>query len=103
MTKHTTVFGDLLRHFSRSDFEKAVSGHKADYRVRKLSCHDLFKAMIYGQAAGCFSVRELETTMKVNRSRLYHSGLKGIKRSTFCDALAKREHEIFRSVFNRVA
>ena len=103
MTKHTTVFGDLLRHFSRSDFEKAVSGRKADYKVRKLPCHDLFKTMIYGQAAGCFSVRELATTMKVNRSRLYHCGLKEIKRSTFCDALVKRDHEIFRSVFNRVA
>ena len=101
MNKHTTVFGDLLRHFSRSDFNSAISGYKADFRVRIFSCFDLFKAMIYGQVLGCFSVREIETSMKVNRNRLYHSGLKEpIKRSTFCDALEKRRHEIFQSVFH---
>ena len=101
MNKHTTVFGDLLRHFSRSDFNSAISGYKADFRVRIFSCFDLFKAMIYGQVLGCFSVREIETSMKANRNRLYHSGLKEpIKRSTFCDALEKRRHEIFQSVFH---
>jgi hypothetical protein len=101
MTKYTTVFGDLLRPFSRSDFDLAVSGYKADYRVRKFSCWDLFKTMIYGQASGCFSVREIEASMKANRNRLYHCGLKGpIKRSTFCEALEKRRHDIFRSAFH---
>jgi hypothetical protein len=101
MTKYTTVFGDLLRPFSRSDFDAAVLGYKADHRVRKFSCWDLFKTMIYGQASGCYSVREIEASMKANRNRLYHSGLKGpIKRSTFCDALEKRRHDIFRSVFH---
>ena len=101
MTKHTTVLGDLLRHFSRSDFESAVSGYKADFRVRKFSCYDLFKAIIFGLASACFSVRDIEATMNANRNRLYHAGLKEpIKRSTFCDALEKRRHDIFRSAFH---
>jgi len=100
MTKYTTVFSDLLRHFSRSDFESAISGYKADFKVRVLTCYDLFKFMLYGFIAGCCSVREIETSMKVNRNRLYHSGLKVIKRSTFCDALEKRRHDVFRNVFN---
>ena len=57
--------------------------------------------MIYGQASGCFSVREIEASMKANGNRLHHTGLKSpIKRSTFCDALEKRKHEIFKSVFH---
>jgi hypothetical protein len=101
MTKHTTVFGDLLRHFSRYEFAKAVSEYKADFRVRVLSCYDLFKAMLYGQVSGCFSVREIEASMKANRNRLYHAELKGpIKRSTFCDALEKRPHEMFKDIFD---
>ena len=48
MTKYTTVFVDLLRHLSRSDFESVVSAHNGDFRVRTLSCYDLFKAMLYG-------------------------------------------------------
>ena len=101
MNKCTTVFGDLLRHFSRSDFDSAVSGYKADFRTRVLSCYDLFKTMIYGQVSGCFSVREIEASMKANRNRLYHAGLKEpIKRSTFCDALEKKQHNIFQSAFH---
>jgi len=101
MTKYTTVFGDLLSPFSRYDFESAVSGYNADYKVRTFSCFDLFKAMIYGQASGCFSVREIEASMKANANRLYHAGLsKPIKRSTFCDALERRRHEVFRSAFH---
>jgi len=101
MTKYTTVFGDLLRYISRSDFDSAISGYKADFRTRVLSCYDLFKTMIYGQVSGCFSVREIEASMKANRNRLYHTGLKEpIKRSTFCDALEKKRQEIFQSVFH---
>ena len=101
MTKYTTVFADLLRPISRSDFESAVSGHKGDFRVRVLPCYDLFKAMIYGQVSGCYSVREIEASMKANGNRLYHAGLKQpIKRSTFCDALEKRRHEIFKAAFH---
>jgi hypothetical protein len=101
MTKHTTVFGDLLRYFSRSDFESAIKGYKGDFRVRKLSCYLLFKTMIYGLATGCFSVREIIATMKANSKRLYHVGFKEVlKRSTFCDALENRRKEIYQSVFH---
>ena len=104
MTKYTTVFADLLRHFSRYDFDSAVSGYKADFRTRVLSCYDLFKTMIYGQVSGCFSVREIEASMKANRNRLYHAGLKEpVKRSTFCDALGKKQHNIFQSAFHAMA
>ncbi|MDR2618933.1 MAG: DUF4372 domain-containing protein, partial [Treponema sp.] len=37
MTKYTTVLAGLLRHLSRSDFEKAVHKHHADKGVRTLS------------------------------------------------------------------
>jgi hypothetical protein len=102
MTKYTTVFASLLRYFSRSDFESAVKGLKGNFKVRTLTCYDLFKSMLYGQIAGCFSVREIETSMKANQNRLYHSGLKAIKRSTFCDALEKRSEGIFRMMFHSI-
>ena len=103
MTKHTTVFASVLSHLSRSEFENAVSRNKGDYRIRVLSCWDLLKTMLYGLISNCFSVREIETSMKANGNRLYHAGLKQIKRSTFCDALEKRRQEIFKNVFNKLA
>ena len=103
MTKSTTVFTNLLRPLSRYDFQSVVDGLKADFKVRIFTCYDLFKTMLYAQIAGCFSVREIETTMKVNKNRLYHSGLKAVKRSTFCDALEKRSYGIFRKIFYDIA
>jgi len=102
MTKYTTVFTSLLRYLSRSDFQSVVKDLKADFKVRTFTCFDLFKSMLYGLLAGCFSVREIETSMKVNNNRLYHSGLKAIKRSTFCDALEKRGHEVYEKIFNNM-
>jgi len=103
MTKHTTVFASVLRYFSRSEFENAVSGYNGDFRTRTLTCWDLFKSMLYALISSCFSVREIEVSMRANGNRLYHSGLKQVKRSTFCDALEKRRHDIFRSVFHVLA
>jgi len=103
MTKYTTVFASLLRHLSRSDFQSAIRYYrKADFKVRVLSCYDLLKTMIYGLISNCFSVREIETSMRVNGNRLYHAGLKQVKRSTFCDALEKRPNGLFENVFTEL-
>jgi transposase len=40
--------------------------------------------------------------MRVNGNRLYHTGLKQIKRSTFCDALEKRPNGLFENVFTEL-
>jgi hypothetical protein len=47
MSKYSTVFGDLLRHFEVKEFERAVYEHKEEHRARVLSCYDLFKSLIY--------------------------------------------------------
>ena len=100
MTKYTTVFANLLRHLSRSDFQSAMNRYKAaDYKIRVLSCYDLFKTMIYGLIANCFGVREIVTSMLANGNRLYHAGLKPVKRSTFCDALENKPNGLFQNVF----
>ena len=93
----------MLSHLSRSDFGKAVKKHQADKGVRTLSTFDFFRLMVYGQLAGCFSVREIENSLKANSSKLYHAGLPQLKRSTFCDAMEKRDRHVFEAVFHAVA
>jgi hypothetical protein len=56
--------------------------------------------MIYGQLTGCYSVREITGSMAANNRRLYHAGLKPVKRSTFCDAMKRRNHHIMQSAFH---
>jgi hypothetical protein len=100
MTKHATVLASLLRHLSRPGFEKAVKDHQADKGVGTLSTFDFFRAMIYGQIAGCFSVREIENSLLANSSKLYHAGLPQLKRSAFCDAMERRDCHVFEDVFH---
>jgi hypothetical protein len=92
----------LLRHLSRSDFEKAVKDRQTDKGVRILSTFDFFKQIVYGQLSGCFSVREIENSLLANSSRLYHAGLLPLKRSSFCDAMEKRDCHVFEDVFHEV-
>jgi hypothetical protein len=63
----------------------------------------MFKVMVYGQLSGCFSVREMENSLLANSSKLYHAGLPPLKRSTFCDAMEKRDSHVFEEVFHAVA
>jgi len=102
MTKYTTVLANLLSPLSRSAFENAVQSRGGDKWAGEMKTWDFFKSMVYGQIADCFSVREIEKSMLANSSRLYHAGLKPIKRSTFCDAMQKRDHHIFQTVFHSI-
>jgi len=96
----TTVLGNLLSHFPRSEFEKSVQDLGTDLRVRTLSSYDLLKVMIYGQVTHAFSVREIESSLAAHGASLYHNGMKPVKRTTLCDALEKRNPGIFETAFN---
>jgi hypothetical protein len=94
MRKYTTVLAGLLRHPSRSDFGKAVMKRQADKGVTTLPTYDFLKQMVYGQLSGCFSIREIENSLSANSSKLCHAGVPRLKRSTFCDAMGKRDHQV---------
>ena len=48
------------------------------------------------------SVREIENSLLADSSKLYHAGLPQLKRSTFCDAMEKRDRHVFEDVFHTV-
>jgi hypothetical protein len=58
--------------------------------------------MVYGQLSGCFSVREIENSLLANSSKIYHAGIPQLKRSAFCDAMEKRDRQVFEDVFHAV-
>jgi len=99
MKNPTTVLGNLLSHFPRSEFEKAVQELDGNKGVRSFSSFDMFKTLLYGQVTGAFSVREIESSLAAHGSGLYHAGMKPVRRSTLCDALKKRNPLIFEQAF----
>jgi hypothetical protein len=102
MNKHTTVLKCVESQISRHEFQEAVDFFQGDKHTRSFKTKNLFSTMAYGQLAGSYSIRAIENGLRANSQRLYHNGLSQIRRSTFADALNKRDHRIFERLFETV-
>ena len=103
MRHQNSVFHQLTKHIPWSVFDRAVSKHGSDCRVRRLRTRDRFLAVLYGQFSGAASLREIEYGLASQAARLYHVGLRGVSRSTLSDANAKRSFEVYADVFAEMA
>jgi Transposase DDE domain/Domain of unknown function (DUF4372) len=100
MRHQNIVFHDVLKGVPWGEFDKSVESHRADKRVRSLSTKSQFVALLYGQLAGAVSLREIEAGLMSHERRLYHLGVKSIRRSTLADANASRPVQVFSELFS---
>lgn len=89
----------MLDIFPRHQFQKVVNRHGGDYRVRRLRCWDQFVHLLYAQLSGRESMRDLVSGIRCFGSKLYHLGVRTVRRSTLSDANNNRSHEIYRDIF----
>ena len=100
MLRSCSLFGQLLRLFSRSDFDAAVRRSNGDRYVKRLSCWDQFVSMLFCQLAQAQSLREICGGLRCCLGKLNHLGLEHApKRSTLAHANANRPWEIYQAVF----
>lgn len=98
-----TVFSQLLQLLPRDRFQEIVEKYKGDARTHKLNCWSQFVCLFYGQLRQRDSLRDIETGLEVQSSKLYHLGLKQpVKRSTLSDANNKRPYRIYEELFGRL-
>jgi hypothetical protein len=102
MSKHTTLLDNLLSPLSRSVFESQVTEYQGDKGVRTLTTHDMLKTIMFGQITAAMSGRDLDAILQANAARLYHNGLKPVKRTTLCDAMESRDFRIFEQTFEEL-
>ena len=100
MRHHNSVFHSVLKHVPWHVFDRLVAEHGAEARVRRLSTHDQFIALLYGQLSGAQSLREIEGGLASHANRLYHLGARAASRSTLADANARRPNAVFASLFS---
>lgn len=103
MRHHNSVFHDLLKRVPWDVFDRLVSEHGADHRVRRLSTRDQLIAMLHGQLSGAASLREITGGLQSHRARLYHLGARAPRRSTLADANARRPSAVFAALFAHMA
>jgi len=94
-----TIMSQLLLLLPRHQFDQAVSGFGGDAYVKKFSTWNQLTTLLYAQASGKNSLRDIQTAMGTQEPKLYHLGLPPVKRSTLADANAGRNWRIMEKLF----
>lgn len=99
MRHQNSVFHGLLKHVPWAEFDRLVTEHETDFRVRRLTTKSQFVALLYGQLSGATSLREIVSGLASHAARLYHLGAQPAQRSTLADANATRPSDVFSELF----
>ena len=74
------IFNNLLQLIPRHQFQKVVNEYNGDKYVKKLTCWNQLTTLMFAQAKGKDSLRDIETSLRAQSPKLYHFGLPVIKR-----------------------
>lgn len=95
----STVFTQLLEFLPYHRFRALVGQHKSDHKSQKCNTWNHFVILLYAQATGKDSLREIETGLKTNKHFWYHLGIKTVARSTIAYVNLHRDSIVFEKLF----
>ena len=91
-----TLFAQIMEFIPWTSFARIVDRYGGDFRVRSLSCPEQFRAMAFAQLTYRESLRDIETCLLANQTKLYGMGFRSpVKRSTLADANEGRDWRIW--------
>lgn len=100
MKKHTTtVLSQLKQLLPMNEFSSFVGQHQADKYIKHFTTENQLSILLYAQATGKDSLREIETGLRVQGHCWYHLGITSVARNTLANANKKRSWQIFESMF----
>ena len=97
-----TILHQLLLLLPRHQFDQAVLELGGDAYIKSFSTWNQLTVLMYAQASGKISLRDIQTALGTQQAKLYHLGLPVVKRSTLADANAKRDCRIMEKLFYRI-
>jgi hypothetical protein len=102
MYKVCSIFSQVLKLFSRGEFERAVKEHQAERHARGFTSWGQFTAMLFCQLGRAHSLREICGGLACCEGQLKHLGVPvAPKRSTLAYANKQRPWELYQTVFNQ--
>ena len=103
MNTGKTLFAQLMDFLPWKTFSRIVARYDGDSRVRTLSCGEQYRAMAFAQLTYRESLRDIETCLSVQASKLYHMGFsEPVRRSTLADANESRDWRIYADLAARL-
>jgi hypothetical protein len=98
-----TLFAQVMDFLPWTSFQRFVQRYGGDRRVRALSCAEQFRVMAFAQLTYRESLRDIETCLSAQLSKLYHMGFREpIRRSTLADANESRDWRIYAEFAQRL-
>ena len=103
MNTGKTLFAQLMDFLPWKTFSRIVARYDGDSGVRTLSCGEQYRAMAFAQLTYRESLRDIETCLAVQASKLYHMGFsEPVRRSTLADANESRDWHIYADLAARL-
>lgn len=99
MSHHNTAFHQLLKPLSRHEFESLAKQHHSGQKLRSASRWDQFVGMAMSQLSGRQSLRDIESNLASQQTKLYHLGAKPIARSTLARINEHQPSELYQNLF----
>ncbi len=96
MNTGKTLFAQVMDFLPWKTFHRIVDRYRGNYRIRALSCADLFRIMAFAQLTYRESLRDIEVCLAAQAGKLYHMGIaEPVARSTLADANELRDWHIY--------
>lgn len=103
MPQNAYIFNQLHSLLPRDHFEYLVKKYDGNAYIKKYSCWNHFLVMLWAQLSGRESLRDIESSLRAHRDKLYRLGMgMDISRNNISYANATREVAIFREFAQRV-
>ena len=98
-----TLFAQIMDFLPWTSFQRIVQRHRGDHRVRTLTCAEQFRVMAFAQLTYRESLRDIETCLAAQASKLYHMGFREpVRRATLADANEARDWRIYAEFAQRL-
>lgn len=102
MAHYNTILNQLLTLIPRHEFDRLTRGHQSDRYVKRFSTWNQLTTLLYAQASGKDSLRDIQNALAAQGAKTYHLGLPRVCRSTLAEANAQRRYETYEAVFYRL-
>ncbi len=102
MAHNNTVLSQFLKLVCRHEFESLSKQHHQGQKLRKMSRWAQFTSLMLAQLTGRTSLRDIESNMAAQQSKLYHLGVQKVSRSTLARVNENQPSSLYEALFNRL-
>jgi hypothetical protein len=96
MNSGKTIFSQVMDFLPMYEFQKCVERYNGHYKIKSFSCWDQFLCLAFAQLTYRESLRDIESCLRVQQSKLYHMGFRGrVSRNTLANANQVRDWRIY--------